>query len=173
MLYIWIISLIFYRYTFLKFTATDLSPPYWINMGAMAISTFAGDLLIQNAATDPLLRGFAPFLKGLTLLFWATGSWWIPLFLILGVWRYLNKHFPLGYDPLYWGMVFPLGMYTVCTYELSDVMKLAFLNDISHLFLYVAMAAWSVTFLSWLVRALIPTLATMLRNRITLGIGKL
>jgi tellurite resistance protein TehA-like permease len=81
MLYIWIISLIFYRYTFLKFTAGDLSPPYWINMGAMAISTLAGALLIQSAPVDPLLRELVPFLKGLTLLFWATGSWWIPLLL--------------------------------------------------------------------------------------------
>ena len=40
-------------------------------------------------------------LKGLTLLFWATGSWWIPLLLIPGVWRYLIRRFPFQYDPLY------------------------------------------------------------------------
>ena len=38
MFYIWIISLIFYRYTFFRFDPDDLAPPYWINMGAMAIS---------------------------------------------------------------------------------------------------------------------------------------
>src|SRR5690606_19637492 len=42
MLYIWIISLIFYRYTFFRLLPGDLTPPYWINMGAMAISTLAG-----------------------------------------------------------------------------------------------------------------------------------
>jgi tellurite resistance protein TehA-like permease len=36
MFYIWIISLIFYRKTFLVFSPGDLTPPYWINMGAMA-----------------------------------------------------------------------------------------------------------------------------------------
>jgi tellurite resistance protein TehA-like permease len=46
MMYIWIISLIFYRYTFFKFSPADFSSPYWINMGAMAISTLAGSLLI-------------------------------------------------------------------------------------------------------------------------------
>jgi len=46
MLYIWMISLIFYRYTFFKFSPGDLQPPYWINMGAMAISTLAGARLI-------------------------------------------------------------------------------------------------------------------------------
>ncbi|MBV2207559.1 MAG: tellurite resistance/C4-dicarboxylate transporter family protein, partial [Pseudomonas sp.] len=39
MLYIWMMSLIFYRYTLFPFSPGDLSPPYWINMGAMAIST--------------------------------------------------------------------------------------------------------------------------------------
>jgi hypothetical protein len=48
------ISLIFYRYTFFRFAPGDLSPPYWINMGAMAISTLAGALLIENAG-DPSL----------------------------------------------------------------------------------------------------------------------
>jgi hypothetical protein len=34
-----------YRYTFFKFSPGDLTPPYWINMGAMAISALAGSLL--------------------------------------------------------------------------------------------------------------------------------
>ncbi|MDA8364484.1 MAG: tellurite resistance/C4-dicarboxylate transporter family protein [Gammaproteobacteria bacterium] len=164
MLYIWIISLIFYRYTFLKFTANDLSPPYWINMGAMAISTLSGDLLIRGASTNPVLRGLLPYLQGMTLLFWATGSWWIPLLVILGVWRYLIKRFPFEYDPLYWGMVFPLGMYSVCTRELADVMHFPFLHGISRSFLYVALLAWGITFLAWLRQALFPTLIAVIRN---------
>ena len=42
MLYLWIISLIFYRYTFFPMSPSDLAPPYWINMGAAAISTSVG-----------------------------------------------------------------------------------------------------------------------------------
>jgi tellurite resistance protein TehA-like permease len=165
MLYIWIISLIFYRYTFLKFTAGDLSPPYWINMGAMAISTLAGALLIQSAPVDPLLHELTPFLKGLTLLFWATGSWWIPLLLILGIWRYVIKRFPFEYDPLYWGMVFPIGMYTVCTDELASVMNLPFLRPIPNVFIYLSLLAWTATFISWLVQALLPTCIAMVSTR--------
>ena len=55
MLYIWMMSLIFYRYTFFRLAPGDLSPPYWINMGAMAISTLAGALLIVNAPDAPFL----------------------------------------------------------------------------------------------------------------------
>ena len=111
MLYIWMMSLIFYRYAFFHFAPDDLTPPYWINMGAMAISTLAGSLLIMNAPDAPFLQSLAPFLKGFTVFYWATGTWWIPMLLVLGVWRHVYQRFPLEYDPLYWGAVFPLGMY--------------------------------------------------------------
>ena len=51
MLYIWIISLIFYRYTFFTISPSDLAPPYWINMGAVAISTLAGTMLLAARRT--------------------------------------------------------------------------------------------------------------------------
>ncbi|MCL4675031.1 MAG: tellurite resistance/C4-dicarboxylate transporter family protein, partial [Pararhodobacter sp.] len=105
MLYIWMMSLIFYRYTFFRFSPSDLSPPYWINMGAMAISTLAGSLLIINSDDAPFLHSILPFMKGFTIFYWATGTWWIPMLLILGVWRHIYKRFPLRYDPLYWGAV--------------------------------------------------------------------
>jgi tellurite resistance protein TehA-like permease len=85
MLYIWMMSLIFYRYTFFPLAPGDLSPPYWINMGAMAISTLAGSLLIVNAADAPFLLSLLPFIKGFTVFYWATGSWWIPMLVILAV----------------------------------------------------------------------------------------
>jgi tellurite resistance protein TehA-like permease len=147
MLYIWIISLIFYRYTFFPLGVTYLTPPYWVNMGAMAISTLSGTILIAAAdASSPLLLDLLPFLKGLTLLFWSTATWWIPMLLILGVWRHIYSRFPLRYDPMYWGAVFPLGMYTACTFRLSHVLQIPFLTIVSEVFVYAALAAWGATF---------------------------
>jgi tellurite resistance protein TehA-like permease len=153
MLYIWMISLIFYRYTFFRFSPGDLSPPYWISMGAMAISTLAGSLLIENSPQAPFLASLAPFLKGFTVFYWATGTWWIPMLLVLGVWRHGVKRFPLRYDPLYWGAVFPLGMYAVCTFEMARALELEFLYVVPRYAVYVALAAWALAF-SGLLRSL-------------------
>lgn len=147
MQYIWMMSLIFYRYTFFKFSPSDLSPPYWINMGAMAISTLAGSLLIENTPHAPFLLSTLAFLKGFTVFYWATGTWWIPMLVILAGWRHLYKKFPLTYDPLYWGAVFPLGMYTVSTYMMAEAMDLEFLFPIPKYFIYVAIAAWTLAFI--------------------------
>jgi tellurite resistance protein TehA-like permease len=154
MLYIWIISLIFYRYTFFTMSPSDLTPPYWVNMGAVAISTLAGAMLIAAAPQSRLLQDLLPFLKGFTLLFWATATWWIPMLLILGIWRHVYMRFPIRYDPLYWGAVFPLGMYAVCTFRLAHAIDAPYLLLLPRVFLYVGLAAWTLAMVG-LVRHLI------------------
>lgn len=142
MLYLLLITLIFYRFTFVNVTSATLTPPYWINMGAVAITTLAGARLILAAPEWSFLRELLPFLKGFTLFFWAAGTWWIPLLFILGFWRHIYKRFPLRYDPQYWGMVFPLGMYTVCTFQLSNAIDFAPLIVIPRYFIFLAFAGW-------------------------------
>jgi tellurite resistance protein TehA-like permease len=146
MLYLNIITLIFYRFTFLELKHASLTPPYWINMGAVAITTLAGATLILHADLWPLLVEITPFLKGFTLFFWITGTWWIPLLFILMIWRHLYHRYPLTYDPQFWGMAFPLAMYTTSTYQLSKALKVDFLAVIPKFMVYIALAAWLIVF---------------------------
>lgn len=146
MIYIWLISLIVYRYWFFPVRPADLSAAIWINMGAMAISTLAGANLVAHAKNSPLLGALHPFLEGFTLFYWSTATWWIPLLVIIGLWRHASRGFRLVYDPLAWEAVFPIGTYTACTDRLAITLGLPFLSTIPRALIYVALVMWIATF---------------------------
>lgn len=154
-LYMILITLLFYRLVFFKLAPEALIPPYWINMGAIAITTLAGSIICLNI---PKIGGsytdFLTFIKGFTLFFWSFGTWWIPLLIILGIWKFIIRKASFKYTPLDWGMVFPLGMYTTCTYKLSQALQLPFVANISKYFIYLAYAAWVFIFIGMITAIL-------------------
>jgi tellurite resistance protein TehA-like permease len=147
MLYLLIIPLLFYRILFFRLTPEEFSGPYWINMGAAAAATLAGAEIVMNSPGSAFLTGILPFTTGFTLSFWAIATWWIPLLLVLDAWRYFSRGRTLFHDPGDWGMVFPIGMYTACTYQLSQAAGIEFLLDIPRISIYAALTAWTLTFL--------------------------
>ncbi|MBV9832981.1 MAG: tellurite resistance/C4-dicarboxylate transporter family protein [Alphaproteobacteria bacterium] len=147
MLYLALIPLIFHRLIFVRLESHHFSPPYWIAMGAVAISTLAGATLILRAPSWPLIELFLPFLRGLTVFFWSVATWWIPLLVALMVWRHAWKRDRLTYEPAMWAMVFPLGMYTMCTLELGQALGWPFLQIVPEITIAIALAAWAATFI--------------------------
>lgn len=150
-MYIWVTTLILERLFFGRLDPQALSPTYWITMGAAAISTLAGSILVLNAGKYELTADLVPFLKGMTILVWATATWWIPWLLIMGVWRYAVRRYSVSFEPGWWGMVFPLGMYSTATYRLSQAIEHNGLADLSGVMFWIALGAWGLTFANMIV----------------------
>jgi tellurite resistance protein TehA-like permease len=142
--YIIVIGIIFYRTTFFPMKEDEFKPSYWIDMGAAAITTLAGIILIKSVSNLDLYKDFVPTIKVFSVLFWIAGTWWIPVIFFLEIWR--HRIIPFQYNAGYWALVFPLGVYTDCTWQLANLFDLQFLKTLPEIFIYVAWAAWIVTF---------------------------
>jgi len=139
------ITLFSYRLFFLRVEPTDVTPLFWVVMGAAAIATNAGSTLILTDPGMPFLLALRPFLDGTTLIMWAWSTWWIPLLVIFGIWKYIVQRDPIAYHAMFWSMVFPLGMYTLATYRLSLAADFPPLQWIPRLMIWVAFGAWVLT----------------------------
>lgn len=152
--YLLIAALALARLLLARLMPHELIPPYWIFMGAGAISVLAGAEILRLPQEASLLPH--AFTLGLSLLLWSFCTWLIPLLLGLGVWRHLLRRVPLRYETGLWAMVFPLGMYAVATRELGHAARKHWLVAASGAEAGVASVVWLVVFLGMiaaLVRA--------------------
>lgn len=147
--YLIIISLISYRYAFYKMRPKEFRPSYWINMGAAAISALSGSVLVETMARLGVYEDFIPIFKVFTFLFWIGGTWWIPMILYLEIWK--RSTVRVAYNPENWSLVFPIGMYTVCTWHFAEIMNLGFLKDIPKVTVIIAIVVWGVLYLKMII----------------------
>ena len=52
---------------------------------------------------------------------------------------------PLTYTPMFWSLVFPLGMYALASLKLSLAADFAPLRSVSLVMVWIALAAWGAT----------------------------
>lgn len=141
-LYLLLVSLIMLRWLMMPVTPATLGPPYWILMGATAITVLAGATFLGLPATLPVVRATGGFVEGFSFALWAFGTWWIPLLIIFSLWRHVRRHWPLRYEPALWSVVFPLGMYSVATLSFGKAAQLSFMEPLARFMFWVAVAAW-------------------------------
>jgi tellurite resistance protein TehA-like permease len=123
----------------------DITPLLWVVMGAAAISTNAGSALILTGSGMPFLQSMRPFIDGVTLIMWIWATWWIPLLLLFGIWKHGVCRVPLTYTPMFWSLVFPLGMYALASLRLSLAADFPPLRSISQAMVWIALTAWAAT----------------------------
>jgi tellurite resistance protein TehA-like permease len=139
------ITLFAYRIFFFDVKPNDITPLLWVVMGAAAITTNAGSTLIMSDSGMTFLASMRPFIDGVTLIMWAWATWWIPLLLLLGIWKHVVCRAPLIYTPMFWSLVFPLGMYALASLRLSLASDFPPLRFISAAMVWVALGAWAIT----------------------------
>ena len=144
------ITLFSYRLFFLRVQPADITPLFWVVMGAAAISTNAGSSLILTDPDMPFLLALCTFVDGTTLILWAWSTWWIPLLVFFGVWKHLIRKEPIAYHAMYWSVVFPLGMYTLATYRLSLAADFPLLQLVPRIMIWVSLGAWTLTMIGTL-----------------------
>ncbi len=136
------VTLFCYRIFFLDMSDDDYTPLMWVIMGAAAISANASSALALSNPMMSVLVAFHPIVDMVALISWAWATWWIPLLLVIGYWKHFVRHKPLRYEPTQWSIVFPLGMYTVTSFRLALAAEFEPLHWVSHIMLWVALAAW-------------------------------
>ncbi len=163
--YLILIGIIFFRTAFAPLRPDGFEPSYWINMGAAAITTLAASMLTSAFQSSSPWPGLVPMFKLLAASAWVAGIWWIPIVFIVGLWK--HRYMPLRYQSGYWSLVFPLGMYTLCTWHLGRLFDVPIVHQVPHYFIWLAWGAWGAAYVGMakhVVRSLSPPPASALRS---------
>lgn len=123
-----------------EFGPEELTPPYWVSMGALAITVLAGARIVEMADA-PMVAATRGLIAGLAVVFWAFATWLIPVLVAAGWWRHVSRHVPLRYDATLWSIIFPLGMYAVAGIYLGRADRLPVVEAVGRVELWVAFAA--------------------------------
>jgi tellurite resistance protein TehA-like permease len=145
-LYLIVMGMVFFRWTFSELEPTEADPPAWIAAGAVAITVLAGANILLAREVSERIDRLAPLVEGLVVMAWATATFWFPLMVAIGFWRHVTRRVPLRYHPSYWALVFPLGMYGASTFRMEAAIGLSELDWLPQVTLAVAGVAWLAAF---------------------------
>ncbi|MDM7490650.1 MULTISPECIES: tellurite resistance/C4-dicarboxylate transporter family protein [Rhodococcus] len=128
----------------------DLTPSYWVSMGAAAITVVAGSRIVAMESA-PMVDATRGLVAGLVVVFWAFATWLLPALVAAGWWRHRTHRIRLRYEPGLWSIVFPLGMYGVAGVYLAEADELPWVGVVGRTELWVAVTVWAAVFAAMLV----------------------
>jgi tellurite resistance protein TehA-like permease len=144
-LYALVAGLVSLRLALFEFGPADLTPPYWISMGALAITVLAGARIVEMTDT-PIVDVTRPFVAGSSVGLWSLATWLVPGLVAAEVWRHRRRPGRVTYQVALWSIAFPLGMYAVAALALGDAAHLPVLTAIGAGELWLAVVGWTVVF---------------------------
>ncbi len=137
-----------------KLDPVDLDPPYWVSMGAVAITVVAGARIVEMSSA-PMVDAVRGLVAGLVVVFWSFATWLIPVLMAVGIWRHVFRKVPFHFEPTWWSIVFPLGMYAVAGMYLGRADDLPIVAWIGEAWMWVSVAAWAIAFIG-MIRSRLP-----------------
>ncbi|MGH3865449.1 MAG: tellurite resistance/C4-dicarboxylate transporter family protein [Pseudonocardiaceae bacterium] len=128
----------------------EVTPDSWILMGALAISTLAGDRILAARPATTGLDWLITVARPQTLVLWIMASGWIPLLLSAQMWRVARRPASLQDEGVWWAVVFPLGMYSSATFGLGGQLHIPALRTVSLSFFWLGLTTWLIVALGLL-----------------------
>ena len=147
-LYLAIAGLVLGRLFVYPVRVGQLTPSYWVFMGATAISALAGAQVLRLAS--PLATAVDPIVAGMSVLLLAFGTWSVPALIVQSVlWEGARP--PLLYAPDMWSIVFPIGMYGVAAHALGRSLDVSWLGGLGLSVVWAGALLWVLVFCSMVV----------------------
>ncbi len=122
----------------------EVTPDSWILMGALAITSLAGDHLLAAGRILGAPGWLVGWTSPVTLAAWVLASLWIPVLLYAEVWRVDLLPGSLRYQSVWWAAVFPLGMYSAASEATGTELHMHSLETVSLVFFWIAFVVWTL-----------------------------
>lgn len=143
MIYLAVAWLIAWKALAAPFGPEEMMPDSWILMGALAITSLAGDHLLAAGRILDAPGWLMNWTSPVTLAAWVLASLWIPVLLYAEVWRVDRLPGSLRYQSGWWAAVFPLGMYSAASAATGTELHMHSLETISLVFFWIAFVVWA------------------------------
>ncbi len=135
------LGLVLYAAAFLRFDLREVvggAGDHWVAGGALSISALAGSKLTASSVWTGSAHGT---LRAVTLVLLALSLVWYVVLLAAEL-----SHPRPRYDIRRWATVFPLGMTATACLSVADPAGIAWLRPLGEFLLWIAVAAWLLTF---------------------------
>lgn len=142
-LYLLVTLLIGWRALAAPLVPDEVTPDSWILMGALAITSLAGNHILAAVRTLNSPSGLLAWTRPVTLAAWLLASLWIPVLLYAEVWRADQVPGSLRYQGAWWSAVFPLGMYSAASAATATELHIRSLRTVSLMFFWIAFTVWT------------------------------
>jgi C4-dicarboxylate transporter/malic acid transport protein len=153
-----ILTILLLRMALHKLPHENMAASSWLALGPIGTGALALLLLGNNApavfAANGVLPAIGQVAEGIGVIaavsLWGFGLWWMLLAVLITL-RYLRSGIPFNLG--WWGFIFPLGVYTLVTVRLGDVLHMAFFSWVGQVMVVLLALMWVVVFAKTVVGA--------------------